>query len=419
MQRALLAATLALLASPALADAITYSGTLGGAPIVLELMSDPATDRLPPSGRYFYVSKGIDIPLTGMLRGKTKLQMVEDAPCTETTCAVDDDGKFTKAALNGLWLVAASADGTTLTGDWTSMDKKTSLPIALTKVGSRKLPDGIKRSTPLPLLDIVVDFAMGNIPITQEASPYDYLRMDVPQDKTEPQTMEGNTFQYLSDPRTKFPFPTIVSLADGSDPAKANAFLQTEHWSFNADAFDCEARQYPSFEWNPMVGTDAGTYGGYTEDEFTEVVGLTPTILSFLEGGSTDCGYPHPNNHANYNNVDVATGKPLDLGKIFLGWRPRGDANGAGPSAALVDFVRSHLTDPNLDLADDESCGYDNLVATNLAVAFKPNNTVLLTLDRLDYSIQACGADLWEGPITELKPYLALTAARYFPVLKN
>lgn len=419
MQRALLAATLALLASPALADAITYSGTLGGAPIVLELMSDPATDRLPPSGRYFYVSKGIDIPLTGLLRGKTKLQMVEDAPCTETTCTVDDDGKITKANMNGYWLVAPSADGTTLIGDWTGIDKKKSLPISLTKVGSRKLPDGIKISTPLPLLDIVIDFAMGNTPITMETSPYDFLRMDVPQNKSKLETMEGSTFQYLSDPRTKFQFPTIVSLADGSDPAKANAYLQAEHWSFNADAFDCEARQYPTFEWNLGVSYAAGTYGYYTEDEFTEVLGLTPTILSYLEAGSTDCGYAHPNNHAEYNNIDVAAGKPLDLGKIFVGWRAADDANGPGPAAGLVDFVRSHLKDPGLDLADDESCDYDSLVASNLAVAFKPNNTVLLALDGLDYSIQACGADLWEGPITDLKPYLALTAARYFPVLKN
>jgi hypothetical protein len=62
---------------------------------------------------------------------------------------------------------------------------------------------------------------------------------------------------------------------------------------------------------------------------------------------------------------------------------------------------------------------YGNLIDTNLAVVFRPDNTVLLTLDGLEYAIQACGADLWEGPITDLKPYLALTAADYFPVLRN
>ena len=254
MHRALLAAALALLASPALADAITYSGTLGEAPIVLELMSDPTVDRLPPSGRYFYASKGADIPLTGMVRGKTKLQLAEDAICTETTCAVDDNGKLTKMQLNGMWVVEPSTDGTALIGTWTSMDKTKSLPISLTKVGSRTLPDDVSKISALPLLDIVMDFATGETPITKEASPYDYLRMDVPQDKSKPETLEGSTFQYLSDPRTKFSFPTIVSLADGSDPAKANAYLQSQHWSLNADAFDCEARQYPSFDWNPMVG---------------------------------------------------------------------------------------------------------------------------------------------------------------------
>ena len=81
--------------------------------------------------------------------------------------------------------------------------------------------------------------------------------------------------------------------------------------------------------------------------------------------------------------------------------------------------MRSHLKDPGLNLADAESCDYDSLIETNLAVAFKPNNTVLLALDGLEYAIQACGADLWEGPITDLRPYVGLTAAQYFPVLKN
>ncbi len=417
MLRALFAVALSVAASPALADAVTYTGTLGKSAIVLELTAEPATKTLPPAGRYFYASRGIDIPVTGLTTAGGKLRMVELGVCTETACAVDDSGRVTKAPPGGNWSLAYSADGETLTGTWTSPDKKKSFPVSLSKVGTRQLPAD-SRVSPMALYAIVTELAMGDTPISKQTSPYDFLRMDVPQDKTDPETMEGSSFQYLSDPRTKFPFPAIVSLADGSDPSAANAYLQAQHWSFNADAFDCEARQYADFEWTPSVDYALGTYGGYTENEFTEVLGLTPKILSYLESGSTDCGYAHPNNHAEYDNVDITAGKPLALDKIFLGWRRPDDANGPGPAAALADFVKSRLKRADIDPTDTD-CDYDTLIDTNLAVAFKPNNMVLLTLDGLDYAIQACGADLWEGPITDLKPYLALTAADYFPVLKN
>lgn len=417
MYPALLATALALAATPVLADAITYSGTLGKSAIVLELTGDPATGPLPAAGRYFYASNGIDIPLTGLTNAGGNLRMIELGVCTETSCAIDDDGKVTGAPQIGTWVLSPSAEGGTLTGTWTSIDKKKSFPVSLSKVGTRALPDKGSVS-PMALYEIVTDIAMGDAAIAKQTSPYDFLRMDVPQDQSAPESMDGSTFRYLSDPRTKFPFPTVVSLADGSDPSAVNAYLQAQHWSFNADAFDCEARQYADFGWAPSVSYAAGTYGGYTENEFTEVLGLTPKILSYLESGSTDCGYAHPNNHAEYNNIDVAAGGPLALDKIFLGWRQPSDANGAGPATALADFVRSHLKGSDVDLTDTE-CDYDSLIDTNLAVAFKPDNTVLFALDGLEYAIQACGADLWQGPITDLKPYLALTAADYFPVLRT
>lgn len=46
------------------ADAITYSGSIGSLPIILELTS-PGPDGL-RAGRYAYLAKGGDIPLHGM-----------------------------------------------------------------------------------------------------------------------------------------------------------------------------------------------------------------------------------------------------------------------------------------------------------------------------------------------------------------
>ena len=64
-------------------------------------------------------------------------------------------------------------------------------------------------------------------------------------------TWSGSSFRYLTDPRTRFAFPTIVKLAGGADAKLANAFLQTHHWTMNADALNCEAQQYASLAGSP------------------------------------------------------------------------------------------------------------------------------------------------------------------------
>ena len=167
MLRALFAAALSVTASPALADAVVYSGTLGKAPIVLELTGDPKTETLPPAGRYFYASKGVDIPLTGLITVGGKLRMIELGVCTEATCTVDGNGKVTKAPPGGEWTLSFAADGQTLAGTWTGADKKKSFPIALTKIGIRELPTDSAVS-PTALYAIVTELAMGDMPITEQ-----------------------------------------------------------------------------------------------------------------------------------------------------------------------------------------------------------------------------------------------------------
>src|SRR5688572_23959171 len=60
--RACFGAALAL-SSPALADAVTYRGTIGSIPIVVEFATEIDHAAGPRFGRYFYESKGVDIPL--------------------------------------------------------------------------------------------------------------------------------------------------------------------------------------------------------------------------------------------------------------------------------------------------------------------------------------------------------------------
>ncbi|MER8706547.1 hypothetical protein [Mesorhizobium sp. M0323] len=56
-------AAILLLSTAAGAEPVTYAGKLGKADIVVEFTGDPAAPGGPLAGRYFYRSKGVDIPL--------------------------------------------------------------------------------------------------------------------------------------------------------------------------------------------------------------------------------------------------------------------------------------------------------------------------------------------------------------------
>ncbi len=429
MHRALLAAALSLLASPALADAYVYSGTLGKLDIVAEFTSDPAAGG-EIAGRYFYTSKGIDIPLDPAKAANGKLAFAEEAPCTEDTCTWDYNDNVVKGVDFGAkWELSPARNGKGLTGKWTA--KGRNLPVELSLVGTRELPEGAE-VTPAALYDITDQMTYGEQPITREVSPYDFLRMQVKLVESDPVTIEGSVYRFVTDPRTSFQYPRIVSLADGSDPALANAWLENRHWMMSEDALSCESRQYGAFGWNESVAYAAGTLGGYV-DEGVDINGLTPTIFSFTEAGSLDCGNAHPYNHSDIYNLDLKTGQPLRLEKILAGWVPH-DLDGAdvdpafaaanpdevrwGPDNTLVELIMSHLGDSesNFDV-DSEDCGYADLVRHNLDASFKPGDRIQFAFGDLEYVIQACGGDLWDPPLADIDGLLAPTAKDYFPAL--
>jgi hypothetical protein len=246
-------------------------------------------------------------------------------------------------------------------------------------------------------------------------------------------TQDGSSFQYVSDPRVKFDFPRIVKLAGGADPSAANAYLQARQWQMLTDALSCEAQQYAAFDWNDMMPNFAGTYGSYP-DEQVGVLSVSPTLISYDEGGSLDCGGPHPYNHHEFTTLDVKLGEPVHFERILKDWIPSDfDGNPVapdyakahpedvqwGPGDTLFALVKAHLKDAPDAALDDSDCDYDNLIRHNLAVAMKPGNRLLFTLDGLEYAIQACATDIFEAPVTELKDFLAPTAVEYFPVLKH
>lgn len=433
MHRVLLAATAVAtltLASPALATAVTYQGTLGKLPIILELAQTPEDSGTTTYGRYAYLNKGIDIPLHVTKAKDGNLTIREELACTASTCPHADDDQPSRAPLGGTWKLELSGDGRALTGTWTDHGK--SLPVEIVVAGSRdyEMADG---STPLDLTTFATsqlwnDEAEGAKAITKDTDAYDFVKLSAGDKSAAPTKLGDYAYAYVTDDRTTFQFPRITDLG-GTDMTAANAYLSTRDYAMRTDALNCSAMVYQGFGWRSFATDYAGTLGGY-DDESTEVTYVSPTVLSWTESGSLDCGGAHPYNHHEFHNLDIRTGKPLDMSLIFKGWIPDGgelvDAR-THPGdfvwkadATLADFVKKHRkSDSELGLDADSECPTDDLIDSNLAISFVNGDNVLFALGGLENVIEACGADLYEAPITDLKDLLAPGAADYFPVLNS
>jgi hypothetical protein len=426
-----LAALVAAWPALAHADATTYQGTLGDKQIVVEFSDAPAPKNAELFGRYFYVDQGVDIPLHATKGQRNRLGLAEEVACSEeaNNCPHAQDETPSDPPLGAEWDLTVSDDGETIDGDFRLNGRN--LPVKLERAGTREFD----ASTGLPGLQ---EFAMslwysGEV-LTPETSPYDYLKVtSIKLAEGDIQRMTGGTFRYVTDPRTKFQYPRIVSLADG-DPAATNAYLDQRHWRASLDALWCVSQQYQGFGWNGY-NYDAGTLGWWDE-EGVEVHYLTPTVMTWTEGGSLSCGGAHPYNHYEYYNLDVKTGAMIDLSRIFKGWVAKDfDGNPVdletaranptdyqwGPDEELLAFVNDHRpSNEELGFTGDMSdCPIDELIPQYMAISFKGDDIVHFGMDGMENVIVACASDLYDAPITELKDLLTPEAADYFPALKD
>lgn len=425
---------IALLATtPAFAvDAITYKGKLGDLDIVAELAASGPNQLV---GRYSYMAKGGDIPLDGDASAGTAITLLEEAPCTDTTCVQNDEGDVEKPPIGGIWSVTPSADGASIKGEWTPTDKSKSLPITLTEIGRRTLPEDTE-ITPYGLRDSVSQlFYTEGAVFAPHTAPYDFAKMEVVMEEGATETLEGSTFRYVTDPRTKFPFPRVVALSDGASTQQANEALERRHATLSFYAFDCMSQIYAGFGANEYtIGMGAGTLGDY-DSESIVLSYLSPTVMDWVESGSTYCTGAHPNNHSDTYIVDTKTGEPFALANVFKDWIAtnkidftEGDIDQAeahkhpqdyywGADQKLIDYVIAHRV-PDGDSDYDEQCGIDDLIATNLAIRFVPGDSVLFTLEGLPHVIFACSQDLLTTKLSDIPELLAPTAKDYFPSLK-
>ena len=430
MIRTLAVAALAFAASPVLADAVTYEGTIGDLPIVMELSEDPAEATAELFGRYFYIDKGVDIPLRETSAARSKLGLIEEVPCDEklNNCPGAQDDPPKDPPLGAKWELSVDRSGN-LKGKFTLNGRNKDVELA--RVGTRPYDaaEGLQGLS---------SFASGlfwqGTTLTAETSPYDYLKMtEIALQTSDPVELNGSRYQYVTDPRTKFQFPRVLELG-GADIAPVDARLEQRHWTMSLDALWCAAQIYQGFGWN---GYNFGAGGlGSWDEENVEVHYLSPTVLTWTEGGSLYCGGAHPYNHYEFTNLDVAAGEPLDLSRIFKGWVAK-DYDGNlvdldiaratpgdyqwGPDDDLLAFINEHRpTNEELGFTGDLSdCPIDELIPQYMAIAFKGDDRVLFSMDGLPHVVVACASDLYEAPITELRELLTPEAADYFPVLKG
>ncbi len=430
MFRQIFAIALCFVASPVLAEALTYKGSIGTAPVIVEFSAEPHVAKTDLFARYAYVKQGIDIPLHAQPDGR-HLNLVEEVACDRDlgNCPHADDDIPTDPPLGARWQLDIVDDGMTIEGTF-ALEGKT-LPVRLERVRSRPFDPATGHAG---LAGLGTGMSWVNLVISSRTAPYEFLKLTgLPLQRSAPVEGDGASYEYVVDLRTKFQFPRILDLS-GYDIVPANSWLEQRHFMMSLDALWCAAQRYQGFgtfgyNWA------AGTLGWWDEEQI-EVHYLSAEVMSWTEGGSLDCGGAHPYNHYEFYNLDTVHGTPLDLSRIFRGWVPTtfsgepvdletaranpGDYRW-GPDRELYDFVQRHrISDADLGVTGGEDdCPMDELVRTNLAIGFKPGDIVRFALDGLPHAEQACGGDLYDVPLIEIVHLLEPGAEDYFPSLAD
>ncbi|HEV7252781.1 MAG TPA: hypothetical protein VGN97_06735 [Mesorhizobium sp.] len=425
----LLTTALLFAAGPALAlEAVTYAGTVGGKNVVLELAVSP--EGVPQAGRFAELAKGFDVPLhaaegSGALSDGA-IRLREEKPCTVELCGNPREGEETKPAFGAEWVLESDGENVVLSGTRRDLATGETTPVTLDRKGMRDLPDAIP---PLEALDphVVLYSGSPGAALTPENFPYDFLKQDVPLTPGPDTAVGAGKVRMDEDPRTKLAFPIVTAL-DGMDPGALNEGLAALKLQSALPSFGCLSAVYHGFGWfNEDAQGGDGYEGGGTS---VTVDHLSPRLMALTESGSFWCGGAHPSNFSEHSLLDARTGQPVIPETFLRGWQATGrDGEPVdpatydnsdyslvqGPNEELVAFVRERRR-KQFDAEQEESCFYDELVATNLAVTVK-GESLVFTLQDLPHAIAACKEDLLEIPLADARPLLTDEAAAHFPVL--
>ena len=422
-------------AGPALAaDAVTYKGTLGTLPIILELAM-PTAGGERPYARYAYLSKGTDIPLDGLPVTAGVLRLKEEAPCTQETCVPGEDGTVAAPPIGADWTL--TQDGARLSGTWKDSKSGKTLPIRLERRAERT----IDTSSLAPLQALLPQNGPGAAAtpplLTPEALPYDFLKLDWPRVAGEETKVGAVVMRMETDKRTGVAYPVVETLG-GPDAGPVNAYLLQGRLQAELPSFSCRSQAYAGFGWWPFYPATSGSEddASGTAEEGPDAPNVTlehvsPRLIGFSESNSFWCGGAHPNNYTNHTMADAETGDGIVPETLLAGWVARGRDGTAvdpatynnsdesltlGPSDELVAYVRSRRV--KLDEDTEASCGFDDFLADPYHFGvYVTQGDLVFTLRDLPHVIFACTEDLLTVPLADARPLLTEKAAGYFAVL--
>ncbi|QQR38180.1 hypothetical protein [Devosia rhizoryzae] len=415
-------ALLPLLATPALADAVTYRGTVGSRDVVIEL-TEPSDG--PVVGRFAFMDEGKSVPLRSEANTDTSFLLSEEGLCTPDICTFADDGTVTGVPTVAEWQL--TLDGSTLTGTRSGTGKSKEQAIAAEEIGRRSLSG---EATTIALRENIYDSLFADVgPLDPAKVPYELAVADGPLVEDRRFVLGDAVVSMKIDPRTEFAFPHVLSFVTRADAAPIEAILGNEHAGLSISALDCLSSGYVGFganEWS----LDQASLGGYNEENVV-LTYASPRLVSWYQAGSLFCGGAHPYNHIDSYTFDAQTGGLLDFSRIFLGWVPVDFEDNVvdletaranpdeiiwQPDDALIAFVREHLP-PELATDDpelDEACYSEDAIRGQLDFRFEEGPNVVFTGSGFPHVIGVCNGDLFSMPLAELGDLLTPEAMTYF-----
>lgn len=394
-------------------EAVTYNGTIGKIPIIVE-MADANSDGV-FAARYAYMSKGTDIPLHGKTDIDGSFAIEEEAPCDAKTCRNDKGDMVETAPIGADWTLKGDKAGAHLTGTWKDRKSGKSLVITLARVASRTLPDGAE-TMGLDGLDpsSAVRGSGADMLITAKELPYEFLKLDHPVKLGKETALDGATIRMDTDPFTKTSYPTIIKLP-GAETTEINAYLRQQRLQLQFNPYYCKSKLYLGYGW--FGNESEGTNGFWDDGPNVSIDYLSPRLIGLSESGSFDCGGAYPNHFIDYHFAEVKTGESLEAESLIKGFVLKnssgeeidptkieeGDYVRYGPNAELVKFINDRRNKSDASVEND--CTMGDLVQSNLGVFFTKDELVF-NLKDLPHVIFACGDDLVRVPWKDARPLL-------------
>jgi hypothetical protein len=391
-------------------EAVTYKGTIGKIPIILEMAE--GTDSGSFAARCAYMSKGVDIPLHGTLDLDGGIKIEEEAPCDDRICKSADGDILEVPPIGADWTLESSSDERQLKGTWKDRKSGKSLPVMLTRVASRSLGD--RKGESVDDLDPSSTAREAASILTPKDLPYDFLKLDHKVKQGPETVVNGATIRMDTDPFTATTYPTILKLP-GADSAAINTYLKQQWLQLQFNPYYCKSKLYLGYGW---YGSESDGSNGFWDDgPIVKIDYLSPRLLGLSESGSFFCGGAHPSHFIDYRFAEVATGKPVVAESLLKGFVLK-NSNGEevdpakvgkddyvkyGPNAALVAFINDRRSKSDASVETD--CMMGDLVMTNLGVYFTKDELVF-NLKDLPHVIFACGDDLVRVPWNEARPLL-------------